>query len=177
MNGVAGVHFAVWAPNASRVAVVGDFNRWDPKAHPLTRRHEAGVWEAFVPGVNVGALYKYRVDGPGGLFRGDKADPYGFAAEIRPETASKVAELDGYEWHDADWIAARAKRDASTQPMSIYEVHLGSWRRVPEEKGRWLTYREMAPQLASRLQYSETSRSAAISPGLTPRAAASARSS
>jgi 1,4-alpha-glucan branching enzyme len=153
VNGVAGVHFAVWAPNASRVAVVGDFNRWDPTAHPLTRRHEAGVWEAFVPGVNVGALYKYRVDGPGGLFHGDKADPYGFAAEIRPETASKVAELDGYEWRDADWIAERAKRDASTQPMSIYEVHLGSWRRVPEEKGRWLTYREMAPQLADYVEW------------------------
>ena len=153
VNGVAGVHFAVWAPNASRVSVVGDFNDWDPAAHPLSHRHEAGVWEAFIPGVNVGALYKYRVDGPGGHFHGDKADPYGFAAEIRPQTASKVAELSGYEWHDTDWIAARAKRDASTQPLSIYEVHLGSWRRAPEEQGRWLTYREMAPQLADYVEW------------------------
>jgi 1,4-alpha-glucan branching enzyme len=87
MNGVAGVHFAVWAPNASRVSVVGDFNGWDPSAYPLTRRHEAGVWEAFIPGVKTGALYKYRVVGPDGRFFGDKADPYGFAAEIRPQTA------------------------------------------------------------------------------------------
>ena len=153
VNGVAGVHFAVWAPNASRVSVVGEFNHWDPAAHALTARREAGVWEAFVPGVKVGALYKYRVDGPGGVFRGDKADPYGFAAEIRPLTASKVAELDGYEWHDADWISARASREAATRPLSIYEVHLGSWRRVPEANGRWLTYREMAPQLADYVEY------------------------
>ena len=145
MNGVAGVHFAVWAPNATRVSVVGDFNGWKPEAQPLTRR-DAGVWETFVPGVKVGALYKYRVDGPGGRFHGDKADPYGFAAEIRPLTASKVAELDGYEWRDADWIAARLTRNAIIEPMSIYEVHLGSWRRG--ENNRWLTYREMAPLLA-----------------------------
>jgi len=146
VGGVTGVHFAVWAPNASRVSVVGDFNGWDPATHPLTRRHEAGVWETFIPGVKVGALYKYRVDGPGGRFHGDKADPYGFAAEIRPLTASKVAELDGYEWRDADWIAERLTRNAVIEPMSIYEVHLGSWRRG--ENNRWLTYREMAPLLA-----------------------------
>src|SRR4029079_53976 len=103
--------------------------------------------------VKVGALYKYRVVGPDGRFQGDKADPYGFAAEIRPQTASKVAELDGYEWHDADWIAARATHDASTHPMSGYEVHLGSWRRNPEEKGRWLTYGEIAPQLADYVEW------------------------
>ena len=152
-NGVAGVDFAVWAPNASRVSVVGDFNGWNPDTHPLTRRHEAGVWERFIPGVKAGALYKYRVVGPDGLSFGEKADPYGFAAEIRPQTASKVAELAGYEWHDADWIAARATHDAFTRPMSIYEVHLGSWRRVPEENGRWLTYREMAPQLADYVEW------------------------
>ena len=152
VNGVAGVQFAVWAPNASRVTVVGDFNGWDASAHALTRRHEAGVWETFIPGVKAGALYKYRVVGPNGRAHGDKADPYGFAAEIRPQTASKVAELDGYEWNDADWIAARATRDSATQPMSIYEVHLGSWRRVSEENGRWLTYREVAPQLADYVE-------------------------
>jgi 1,4-alpha-glucan branching enzyme len=134
VNGVAGVHFAVWAPNATHVSVVGDFNSWSPHAHPLTRRQEAGVWERFIPGVKTGALYKYRVVGPDGRAFGEKADPYGFAAEIRPQTASKVAELDGYEWRDAEWIAARATHDASTHPMSIYEVHLGSWRRNANEK-------------------------------------------
>ena len=153
VNGTAGTHFAVWAPNATHVSVVGDFNGWSPHAHPLTRRHEAGVWERFVPGVQAGALYKYRVVGPDGRAFGEKADPYGFAAEIRPQTASKVAELDGYEWHDADWIAARATHDASTHPMSIYEVHLGSWRRNLEENGRWLTYREIAPQLADYVEW------------------------
>ena len=152
-HGVAGVDFAVWAPNATHVSVVGDFNGWSPHAHPLTRRQEAGVWERFIPGVKAGALYKYRVVGPDGRAFGEKADPYGFAAEIRPQTASKVAELDGYEWHDADWIAARARHDASTRPMSIYEVHLGSWRRNLEENGRWLTYREIAPQLADYVEW------------------------
>src|SRR5262245_56540027 len=153
VNGIAGTHFAVWAPNASRVSVIGDFNGWNPSAHPLTRRPEAGVWEAFIPGVKVGALYKYHVVGPDGRSFGEKADPYGFAAEIRPQTASKVAEIDGYDWHDADWIAARATRDPFTHPMSTYEVHLGSWRRVPGETGRWLTYREMAPQLADYVEW------------------------
>jgi 1,4-alpha-glucan branching enzyme len=152
-NGVAGVDFAVWAPNATQVSVVGDFNSWSAHAHPLTRRQEAGVWERFIPGVKPGALYKYRVVGPDGHAFGEKADPYGFAAEIRPQTASKVAELDGYDWRDADWIAARATHDAHTHPMSIYEVHLGSWRRNPQENGRWLTYREMAPQLADYVEW------------------------
>ena len=152
-DGVAGVDFAVWAPNATQVSVVGDFNGWSAHANPLTRRQEAGVWERFIPGVKAGALYKYRVVGPDGRAFGDKADPYGFAAEIRPQTASKVAELDGYEWHDAGWIAARATQDASTHPMSIYEVHLGSWRRNLEENGRWLTYREIAPQLADYVEW------------------------
>jgi 1,4-alpha-glucan branching enzyme len=106
------------------------------------------VWEAFLPGVAEGATYKYRIVGPGGRYRTDKADPYGFAAEIRPQTASKVARLDGYTWHDAEWCDARPTRRAHQEPMSIYEVHLGSWRRKLEEQGRWLTYRELAPQLA-----------------------------
>ncbi|HUQ80687.1 MAG TPA: 1,4-alpha-glucan branching protein GlgB, partial [Gemmatimonadaceae bacterium] len=121
-------------------------------AHPLTRRPEAGIWEAFIPGVTVGALYKYRVVGPDGRFFGDKADPYGFAAEIRPQTASKVADIDGYEWRDADWVAGRLTRHSPTAPMSIYEVHLGSWRRRSNEKGAWLTYREIAPLLADYVE-------------------------
>ncbi|HEX6313378.1 MAG TPA: 1,4-alpha-glucan branching enzyme, partial [Gemmatimonadaceae bacterium] len=148
LKGVTGVHFAVWAPNASRVSVIGEFNGWDPTAHPLQLHEGVGVWEAFVPGVREGATYKYRVVGPGGRYRADKADPYGFAAEIRPQTASKVAQLDGYTWHDAAWCDARPTRRAAQEPMSIYEVHLGSWRRKLEEKGRWLTYRELAPLLA-----------------------------
>jgi len=152
-DGVTGVDFAVWAPNATQVSVVGDFNAWSPHAHPLTRRQEAGVWERFIPDVKEGALYKYRVVGPDGRAVGEKADPYGFAAEIRPQTASKVAELDGYEWHDADWTQARATHDASTHPMSIYELHLGSWRRNLDENGRWLTYREIAPQLADYVEW------------------------
>jgi 1,4-alpha-glucan branching enzyme len=148
VDGVPGVHFAVWAPNASRVSVIADFNGWDPAAHPLEHRGASGVWEGFVPGAREGALYKYRIVGPDGRHRADKADPHGFAAEIRPLTASKVARLDGHEWGDAEWIAARASQSVTGVPMSIYEIHLGSWRRVPEEGDRWLTYREMAPLLA-----------------------------
>jgi 1,4-alpha-glucan branching enzyme len=150
VDGTAGVHFAVWAPNATRVSVIGDFNRWQPDATPMTLRSEAGIWETWVAGLTPGARYKYRVERTvgGRRFSVDKADPYGFAAEIRPQTASKVYELDGYEWSDGAWMQARAAGKLHDEPMSIYEVHLGSWRRVPEENDRWLTYREMAVQLA-----------------------------
>jgi len=152
-DGVAGVHFAVWAPNASRVSVIGDFNNWNPDATPMTHRPEAGVWEAWAPGVGPGARYKYRIDGPGGAFHADKADPCGFAAEIRPETASKVCRLEGYAWGDAAWMTSAAATRLHESPMSIYEVHLGSWRRVPEEGNRWLTYRELAAQLADYVHH------------------------
>ena len=147
-GGVPGVHFAVWAPNASRVSVIGDFNDWDPDATPMTNRPAAGVWEAWVPGLGPGARYKYRIERAAAHFRADKADPYGFAAEIRPQTASRVYRLEGYEWSDAAWLEARAACRLHEAPMSIYEVHLGSWRRVPEEGNRWLTYRELAERLA-----------------------------
>jgi len=147
-DGAPGVRFAVWAPNASRVAVIGDFNGWNPGTHPMTNRGAAGVWETWIPGIGPGALYKYRIEGPRGGLRMDKADPYGFAAEIRPQTASKVCRLDGYDWGDADWMASRAATRLHEAPMSIYEVHLGSWRRVPEDGDRWLTYRDLAHQLA-----------------------------
>jgi 1,4-alpha-glucan branching enzyme len=146
-EGRRGVQFAVWAPNAERVSVVGDFNNWSPEANPLLRT-AAGVWELFLPGVRPGARYKYHLVS---RFRGytvDKADPYGFAAEIRPQTASRVWNLDDYAWHDSTWLANRAERSLLHSPISIYEVHLGSWMRVPEEDNRWLTYREMAPRLA-----------------------------
>lgn len=150
VDGSPGVHFAVWAPNATSVSVIGDFNQWQPEATPMTLRPAAGVWETWVPGLAPGAVYKYRIErvAAGRRFTTDKADPYGFAAEIRPQTASKVFELDGYEWKDGAWMQGRAAAKLHEAPISIYEVHLGSWRRVPEEKDRWLTYRELAAQLA-----------------------------
>lgn len=148
VNGVPGVHFAVWAPNASHVAVIGDFNGWDPGATPLRLRAEAGVWEGFVPGVAEGARYKYRIVGRDGRYQADKADPYGFSTELRPLTASRVHRLEGYAWGDADWLAARTAGTPHTAPISVYEVHLASWRRKPEEANRWLSYRELAHELA-----------------------------
>ena len=112
----------------------------------------SGIWEGFVPGVGPGALYKYAVTSRHHGYRVEKADPFAFAAEIRPQTASKVWDLSGYAWGDADWMAGAARADALDAPMSIYEVHLGSWRRVPEEGNRWLTYRELAPLLADYVQ-------------------------
>ncbi len=148
VNGTVGTHFAVWAPNAERVSVIGDFNNWDPERHPMSLRGEAGVWETFIPEIRSGALYKYRVYSRYNAFVADKADPYGFAAETRPQTASMVFDLAGYEWGDGEWMASRGGRNALDAPISVYELHLGSWRRVPEEGERWLTYREAAEQLA-----------------------------
>ncbi len=144
-----GTRFAVLAPNARAVSVVGDFNAWNPNTHPMRRRTEPGVWEAFVPGAKVGALYKYAVTGSDRGYRVLKADPYAFASELRPGTASKVFELTGYTWGDSEWMVARRTWHAHKSPMSIYEVHLGSWQRVPEDGDRWLTYRELAPKLAA----------------------------
>jgi len=147
-GGKPGVRFAVWAPGASGVSVIGDFNGWDPAANPMTVHHGAGVWETFVPGLTAWSRYKYRVVSQDGSHQMDKADPYGFGSELAPGTSSVVVPLRGYEWRDDKWIAARAKRNLHRDPMSIYEVHLGSWRRVPEIGNRSLSYREMAPVLA-----------------------------
>ncbi len=147
-DGVAGVQFAVWAPNAEQVDVIGDFNGWRAGATPLRLRPEASVWEAFVPGVGPGEPYKYRIASRFNGYVAERADPYGFAAELRPKTASKVADLDGFAWTDGAWLADRRQRDVLAAPMSIYEVHLGSWRRAPEDGNRWLSYREVAPLLA-----------------------------
>ncbi|HTP32949.1 MAG TPA: 1,4-alpha-glucan branching protein GlgB [Candidatus Acidoferrales bacterium] len=148
VEGRRGVHFAVWAPNAARVSVIGDFNDWRVESNPLSPHSQAGLWEGFVPDIASGALYKYHIISRLGGYEVDKADPYGFAAEIRPRTASRVWDLDTYQWGDAGWMAARAGKNELDCPISIYEVHLGSWRRVGGEENRWLTYREAAVQLA-----------------------------
>jgi len=141
-GGVAGVNFAVWAPNAQRVSVVGSFNQWDGRRHPMRKRSASGIWEIFLPGVAAGDLYKFEIRTPAGDLQ-LKADPYAFRAELRPETASVVAALPPVA------PSSHARRDANAlgAPLSIYEVHLGSWRRVPEQGDRWLTYRELAAQL------------------------------
>jgi len=146
-DGVAGTHFAVWAPNARTVSVIGDFNHWDASKHPLRSLGSSGVWVGFVPGVASGALYKYYIESQYNGYRVEKADPLGFAAEIRPLSASKVWDLSRYTWNDADWMKRRGKANALDAPIAIYEMHLASWRRVPEEGNRWLTYRELAPIL------------------------------
>lgn len=146
VDGVAGVFFAVWAPNARRVSVAGEFNRWDGRCHPMTHRGHSGLWELFIPGLVEGDIYKYEILSNNGSLA-LKSDPYGFAVEMRPKTASVVWNMHGYSWNDGDWMAARRERDAFREPMSIYEVHLGSWRRNSLEGYRWLTYRELAAEL------------------------------
>ncbi len=147
LNGKPGTYFAVWAPNAREVSVVGDFNQWRPGKHPMHVRPEAGVWEGFIPGIGQGTLYKYAISSRYHNYHVEKADPYGFASEIRPATASKVWDLSGYAWGDQQWMAERAHRQSLNAPIAIYEVHLGSWMRIPEDGKRWLTYREAATKL------------------------------
>ena len=148
VGGKRGTWFAVWAPNARDVSVVGDFNGWEAGAHPLGSRGDGGIWEGFIPGVDKGALYKYAIASDVNGHREDKADPYAFACEIRPQSSSMVWDLSGYEWGDQDWLAQRGRHHAVDAPVAIYEVHLGSWMRNPEEGNRWLTYRELASKLA-----------------------------
>jgi 1,4-alpha-glucan branching enzyme len=139
-----GTHFAVWAPNAAAVSVVGDFNGWNPTTHPLTARGDSsGVWEGFVADVRPGALYKYHIVSRHAGYSVDKADPFAFYCETPPRTASVVWDL-AYDWGDGQWMGARGRVNAHDAPWSIYELHLGSWRRVPEEHDRRLTYRELA---------------------------------
>jgi 1,4-alpha-glucan branching enzyme len=145
--GIKGVHFSVWAPNALRVSVVGDFNRWDGRVHPMRSRGNSGVWEIFIPELSAGAIYKFEIRSRLGELPFLKADPYAFKAELRPKSGSVVASLDGYTWNDGAWMHARPAREWLAEPISIYEVHLGSWRQIVEEGNRWLTYRELADQL------------------------------
>ncbi len=142
---VTGVNFVVWAPNATNVNIIGDFNQWDGRRHPMRKHIPSGIWELFIPGLTEGSLYKYQITSPLGVC--DKADPYGFAAELPPRTASKVVNLDRYQWGDARWIVNRPRANALDSPMSIYEVHLGSWKRPGDDHARWLNYRELAKLL------------------------------
>ena len=147
VNGISGVNFAVWAPSARRVSLVADFNSWDGRTHSMRPRGSSGVWELFVPGIGEGTIYKFEITGPTGNLLPLKSDPYAFRSELRPNTGSVVANLQNHVWHDREWLAAREKKNWLQLPISVYEVHLGSWRRAPEEKDRWLTYRELADQL------------------------------
>ncbi len=146
-DGRDGTQFGVWAPNASGVSVIGDFNGWKVGSHPLRPRGTSGIWEGFVPGVRRGSRYKYHVVSRRDGYSADKADPFALHAEVPPGTASIVWELE-HAWSDDAWMQQRARARSLEAPMAIYEVHLGSWRRVPEEGGRSLSYRELAPALA-----------------------------
>lgn len=147
VEGVRGVHFGVWAPNALRASVVGDFNSWDGRVHVMRSRGSTGIWEIFLPGLDEGVLYKFEILSRYNHHIGMKADPYGFASELRPKSASVVCDISRYHWNDSAWLEARASRDWLHSPMSVYEVHAGSWRRKTSEGNRWLTYRELADEL------------------------------
>ncbi len=150
-GGEEGTLFAVWAPNASGVFVTGSFNGWDTRSHPLRSKGSSGIWEGFVPGVPRGTVYKYHVVSRENGYRYDKADPFAFHAEVAPDTGSVVWDL-WYDWEDAAWMRERGRRNSADSPISIYEMHLGSWMRVPEEGNRMLTYRELAPRLSEYLR-------------------------
>jgi len=142
-----GTYFAVWAPNANRVSVIGSFNHWNRESHPLRARGNSGVWEGFIPGVERGALYKYLIHSRFADYRVEKADPFSVFNEIPPKQASIVWDLD-YSWSDDQWLAERGQNIKLNKPISIYEMHLGSWRRRPDQGNRSLSYRELAPLLA-----------------------------
>jgi 1,4-alpha-glucan branching enzyme len=145
IDGVSGINFAVWAPNAEGISVIGDFNDWNGLAHPLRRHQGVGVWELFVSAAEVGNRYKFRVFANG--LSVDKSDPYGFAAEVPPRTASVVTDLSSYEWHDAEWLGRRRETNSLDRPISIYEVHLGSWKRFATGPTDWLGFRQLAEEL------------------------------
>jgi 1,4-alpha-glucan branching enzyme len=145
IDGVEGVNFSVWAPNATSVSLVGDFNYWDGRRHAMRKHIPSGVWELFVPGLGEGTLYKFRIRNGDHVF--DKTDPMGFAAEVPPRTASYVVDMNRYHWRDQEWIKKRQETNWLDRPISFYEVHLGSWRRPGDDPSKWLSYRESAHQL------------------------------
>ena len=146
-EGVTGTHFALWAPHAERVSVVGDFNDWDGRRHGMRKRHASGLWEIFVPAVGEGTVYKYEIIGPGGVHLPLKADPFGFASEMRPSTASVVTGHESFDWTDSAYLEQRRQADRRREPMSIYEVHLGSWKR--SATNGFLTYDDFADDLVA----------------------------
>lgn len=150
VEGVVGVSFAVWAPNAKRISVVGDFNHWDGRYHPMRSLGASGVWELFIPGLEAGMKYKYEIGARQG-FPILKTDPYGTYFEAPPYNASIICPVDDYEWNDAEWIKARARTDWKTAPVSVYEMHVGSWKSVVEDAARPLSYRELANELVEYL--------------------------
>lgn len=145
IDGIHGVNFAVWAPNAYKIAVVGDFNRWDTRTNVMQSRGKGGIWEIFIPNIDLGTVYKYDVRSHNRGYQAQKADPYGFYAEIRPNTASIVYDIEQYDWQDDAWMIERAAKDPLVQPMNIYEIHLGSWKR--DDENEFLSYRELAVEL------------------------------
>lgn len=149
-DGFEGTYFAVWAPNAAKVSVFGDFNGWNRESHALGKRGNSGIWEGFIPGITKGNIYKYHIVSHSG-YSVEKADPLALAYELPPKTASVVWDSE-YTWNDSEWMASRQRANALDAPIAIYEVHLGSWMRVPEEADRSLTYRELAHKLAEYIQ-------------------------
>ena len=147
VDGIDGVYFAVWAPNAQRLSVVGEFNHWDGRCHPMRSLGSSGIWELFIPGLTAGSLYKFEILNrqTGQLLV--KTDPYGQQFEFRPQTAAVVTDPNHYQWSDQDWLQQRQQRNWLHEPMSIYEVHLGSWQR--DSRGNFLNYRELADQLVT----------------------------
>ncbi len=151
VDGVSGVSFAVWAPSAKCVSVIGDFNCWDGRLLPMRAMGASGMWELFVPGLGTGTLYKYEIKTAAGKLR-TKTDPFAFSMELRPGTASIVYDLEAYEWHDSRWITDRDKQNLREEPMAIYEVHLGSWMHSNKDSTKWLTYRELAEKLVKHVK-------------------------
>ena len=151
-DGVRGTHFAVWAPNAKYVSVIGDFNGWNKESHSLNPRwDESGIWEGFIPNLKEHTLYKYNIISKINNYKVDKGDPFAFMWETPPKTASVVKVLD-YKWNDDEWIKSREKNNSLHSPISIYEMHIGSWKRVPEEDNRSLNYRELAHELVDYIK-------------------------
>ncbi|MGH9554255.1 MAG: 1,4-alpha-glucan branching protein GlgB [Terriglobales bacterium] len=151
VEGTAGTCFSVWAPNAERVSLLGNFNGWNAEAHPLRARGQSGIWEGFVAGIGKGEVYKFHIVSRNPGYRVSKADPFAVLAEVPPKTASVVWDLD-YAWGDREWMKDRFRNNSLQSPIAIYEVHLGSWARVPGEGNRSLSYREMAPRLAAYVE-------------------------
>ena len=152
VDGQPGVHFAVWAPNAKKVSVIGNFNQWQRNSHPLNPcQGSSGIWEGFIPGLAKGELYKYLITASDGVYQVEKQDPFAFYNEVAPHTGSIVWDLD-YEWQDSRWMKDRHQKNSLEAPLSIYELHLGSWKRIPAEKNRPLTYRELAVDLPNYIE-------------------------